>query len=323
MPTRHVAFALLVTVLLSSSVRADDPAVRIGVPNWTSVRMTANVIKAISERYLEIPVELVEEDNEDIYDDIRSGGEIDIHPEVWIPNHLAFKVDELSAEDGPMVMTATSYDAIQGICVTKDAAAGAEITSIHDLADPKKAAALDSDGDGKGELWIGSEGWGSTMVERVKARTYGYADMLDLRIMNEHEGLAALAEAVEANRPFAFFCYGPHYVFQLYDLTLLEEPAYNPARWKMVSPDQDPNWLENASIDVAWPPTRVHIGYTKALAEKHPELAELLENIQLNSRLVSGWTYAAEVDNVDPAAYADGWVRENPELVEGWLNGPE
>lgn len=42
--------------------------------------------------------------------------------------------------------------ATQGICVTREMADKYGVKDISDLADPKKAAVFDTDGDGKGEM---------------------------------------------------------------------------------------------------------------------------------------------------------------------------
>ena len=47
------------------------------------------------------------------------------------------------------------------------------ITAIEDLARPEVVKAMDSDGNGKGEFWIGADGWASANVNQVKLRDYG------------------------------------------------------------------------------------------------------------------------------------------------------
>ena len=51
---------------------------------------------------------------------------------------------------------------------------GQRISHINDLLSPDLSAALDTNGDGKGEMWIGATGWASTNVEKVRGRDYGY-----------------------------------------------------------------------------------------------------------------------------------------------------
>ena len=57
------------------------------------------------------------------------------------------------------------------MCVTKGTAeAYRHHRNLSDLTDPDMAAHLDSDGDGKGEMWIGASGWASTNVEKIRCQ---------------------------------------------------------------------------------------------------------------------------------------------------------
>ena len=50
------------------------------------------------------------------------------------------------------------------------------ITAIEDLGRPEVVKAMDSDGNGKGEFWIGADGWASANVNQVKLRDYKLYD---------------------------------------------------------------------------------------------------------------------------------------------------
>ena len=41
------------------------------------------------------------------------------------------------------------------------------ITAIEDLGRPEVVKAMDSDGNGKGEFWIGADGWASAMLTKL------------------------------------------------------------------------------------------------------------------------------------------------------------
>ena len=320
MKPRISCVLLSIIVGLSSANTADAADIRIGVPNWTSVEMTAHVIKIIAEQHLGLSVDLVEADNDTIYAAMGETGEIDLHPEAWLPNHQSY-ISRYGGDDGTVTLRELHYNAIQGVCVTRDAAEVHDVRTIHDLSDPSKASIFDHDGDGKGEMWIGADGWLSTPIEQVRARTYGYAETLDLEMMDESSGIEALDASINSGQPFVFFCYGPHHIFQLYDLVVLEEPAHDPKRWVIVTPNEADDWLEQSNIDVAWPPTQVHMAYARTLKERHPDLIAMLDAMSLNSRQVSEWTYARKVDGIDPAAFAQDWIVENNDLVQEWLDG--
>jgi len=313
-----IAVAFAATSFIAAGQAIAETAV-IGVPNWPSARVTAHVIKALAEKELGVEVTLAEAFNDEIFAGMGLGdGTMDVHPEVWMPNQEP-NVAKYVEEAGSVVLTPLSYDAIQGVCIRREVSEELGVTSIHQLADPAIAAQLDSDGDGRGDIWLGAEGWVLTTVERIKAKSYGYDQTLKLLVSEEADMLARLDASAKQGRPFVFSCYGPHHMFQVYDLVLLEEPAYDPARWNVVQPADDPAWLEKSSVDVAWPKVTVHIAYSTRLREVAPELADMLDRMQMNSRMVSGWTYAIEVDKADPAAFAAKWIKSRPGIVNGWL----
>ena len=87
----------------------------------------------------------------------------------------------------------------------------------------------------------------------------------------------------------------------------------------MLQPADDPNWYDKSSVSVASPPVTGHIAYSKTLEQRAPEVAKLLRNVQLDTDLLSSWSYAIAVDKKYPAAYAKEWVEANPERVNQWL----
>ncbi len=316
--TTRVAAAALFVAGFSAGAFAQDK-VTIGVPNWPSVKATANIVKVIAEDNFGTEVELVPTTNAVAFKAMDRGkGDIDVHPEVWMPNQANLATEYVD-QNKTVVMSEKPFLAVQGICVTRDAHDEHGVKSVQDLVNPDVSKLFDSNGDGEGELWIGAPGWASTNIEKVKARDYGYGEFFELTTIEETLVLAQLDDAISKGRPFVFFCYGPHHMFQLYDLVQLEEPEYDESKWVMVQPTDDPDWFDKSSVSVAWPPTKVHISYSKTLDERAPEVAKLLSNMQMNSELVSGWTYALVVDQADAEEFAKQWVADNPDIVNEWL----
>jgi glycine betaine/proline transport system substrate-binding protein len=62
------------------------------------------------------------------------------------------------------------------------------INSIYDLVTPQAQELFDLNDDGKGEIWVGAPGWGSTKINEVKVRDYGISDFLEPT--TEDEGLS-------------------------------------------------------------------------------------------------------------------------------------
>jgi glycine betaine/proline transport system substrate-binding protein len=310
---KYLPFAAFASTLgLAAPLLAAD--VVVGVPNWPSVTVTANIIKEIVEKNLGKTVELQTATNPVIFEAMDKGA-MSIHPEVWLPNQQAL-VDQYQAQ---VELNTHPTSAVQGICVNK-AALDAGIVDITDLTDPDKAALLDSDGNGKGEIYVGATGWASTTVEHAKAHGYGYDAVLDAVELDEGVAYAQLDAAITAGKPWAGFCYKPHHLFTVHpEMAFLTEPAFDAAAWVMVQPDQDADWMNKSSVAMAWPPAFIQPAFAKGLDQSAPEVAALLRAIDISADELGAFSYAVVIDQKDAAQVATDWIAANPDRVTAWL----
>lgn len=317
MQLKKTLTAALVAAGIGASSVATAAEVVIGVPNWPSVAAAANILKVVIEDNLGLEVELQNATNPIVFEAMDSGA-MHAHPEVWMPNqqnlHNTFVKDK-----GTVAMNPNGVAAFQGMCVPKFLADKHGIKSIDDLTNPDVAALFDTDGDGKGEIWIGAPGWASTNIEKIRAKSYGYDQTFELTESDETLAYANLDNAIKAKKPWAGFCYTPHYVFVLHDMQILEEPPYDASKWKVVQPTDDPAWLEVSTAPTAWDTAYLHVHYAKSIAKEQPEVAKLFHNMKVTTDDVSDWTFALVIDKKDPAEYAKEWVKNNEDLVLGWL----
>jgi glycine betaine/proline transport system substrate-binding protein len=247
---------------------------------------------------------------------------VDVHPEVWLPNHEALST-EYVVRRKTVKMSPQGVPARQGICATRYTRDHFGIRSVADLTDPEKAAVLDTSGDGKGEMWIGASGWSSTRIERIRAKSYGFAETMELLEADETMAAAAIDAAVAVDKPMVFYCYEPHHVFELHDVVYLEETPYDPRKWKIVDPASDDDWLAKSKADVAWPVSFFHIHYAAKLAEERPDIAAFLEAVRLDVDMVTDMTYSLVVERRDPSAFAAQWVSENSDRIASWRDAAE
>ncbi len=308
--TAGAAFLMMV-----GTVQAAD--VVVGSPNWVSVQATAHLIKVVLEDNLGLEVEVQNGTNPVVFEAMDKGS-MHVHPEVWLPNQQNLYETYVEGK-GTVIRNENGVTAFQGICVTKYTADTLGVSKITDLTDPAVASQFDSNGDGKGEIWIGATGWASTNVEKVRAKSYGYDQTLELSEMDETLALANLDAAVQQEKPFVFFCYTPHHMFALHDLVVLEEPAHDPDKWVVFQPTDDPNWLENSTAGVAWKDANLHIHFAKALEESQPEAAAVLSKIQLTTDQVSSFVFKVVVEKESLADVAREFVDNNPDVIDAWL----
>jgi glycine betaine/proline transport system substrate-binding protein len=315
MPASRKIASLLVAASLAVPAQAAD--VVIGVQNWTSIQITGEILRTILEENLGLEAELQTSTNPVIFEGMERGS-MHVHPEVWLPNqqnlHDKYVGERDVVDFNPHAVLADQY-----ICATKDTVDKHGIASIYDLTDPGNAALFDSDSDGKGEIWIGGSGWASTNVEKIRAKSYGYAETMELVEMDEALAVAALDAAVKAGKPHVMYCYTPHTMFSRYDLVPLEEPPHDASKWNVSQPTDDPNWLENSEAGVAWSPTKLHIHWAKSLAQSQPEAVALLSNAKFEAGMLTDLMYEVEVEGRSVQDVAGEWVGNNSSVVESWL----
>lgn len=315
MNTINTLAATLVFSVISGVTHAAD--VTIGVPNWPTAAATSNILKEVMEKYLGLDVALQSGTNAVIFEAMDRGS-MDVHPEVWLPNQQALH-DKYVKVNNTVVQDMNGVEATQGICVTKAVSEKYKIKSIFDLTDPAISKLFDRNGDGYGEMWAGPPAAASSMVERIKAKSYGYDQTMKLYELDEVLFLAELDASAKLDKPLVFFCYSPNQMFQMHDLVQLKEPAHNPLTWKVIQPTDDPEWLAKSNADSAWPEASLYIHYAKALEDKQPAAARLLSHVKLSLKLINDMSYALTVEKKDPQAYAKEWVVKNEDLVESWL----
>lgn len=310
-----IASMLLVGFTAPATVAAD---IVIGVPNWPSVRVTAHVLKTVLEDNFGLEVELQNGSNPVVFEAMDSGS-MHVHPEVWLPNqtnlHNKFVKEKKTVSFNPNGVAGD-----QAMCVTAATAERTGISELAELTNPDMAKNFDTDGDGKGEIWIGASGWASTNVEKIRAKSYGYAETMNLKEMDESLALAEVDAAVAQDKNIVFFCYTPHHMFALHDLVILKEPAYDGSKWSVKQPTDGADWLEVSEAPTAWDTAYLHIHYASALAETYPGAAKMLSQAALNTDIVSAMTYALVVEKQDPAEFAKNWVSDNANVVDNWLN---
>ena len=312
---RRITAAIAVSVLGAGAAQAAD--IVIGVPNWPSVNVTAHVLKVILEDSYGLDVELQNATNPIVFEAMDSGS-MHVHPEVWLPNQ-ANLYEKFVKSKGTVRMSPIGVAAFQGMCVTKYTADEYDVRKLSDLTDPDVATIFDTDGDGNGEVWIGAAGWASTNVEKIRAKSYGYDATMNLKEIDETLALAEVDNAVAQKKPIVFFCYTPHHMFALHQLVILDEPKHDPAKWNVIQPTDDPDWLNKSSAPVAWDLSYLHIHYAAALELDQPEVASMLSKVKLDTDIVSAMTYALVVEKQDPADFAKKWVSDNAGKVERWL----
>lgn len=311
---------LMTTAILTVfSAPAFAENVNIGVPSWTGAQAVANVLGAIVETRMGGTVEYVPGNNATIFQAMDQGkGDIDVHPDVWLPNQQSFTqkyVDEAKT----VTLSSNPYEGNQGFCVSKDFGTANNITDIADLGRPDVAALMDSDGNGKGEMWIGAPGWASANVNEVKTRDYGLLDFIEPIRAEESVKTARIKDSIAKGEGYAFYCYKPHAVWFMFDVEMLSEPAFDETKYTMLQPSDDADWYEKSSVATKDALKDVQIAWSNSLEGRSPAIAEFFSNFALTADDVSGLAFEISANGRDAADVAREWVEVNTDRVDAML----
>ncbi|NKC15580.1 MAG: glycine/betaine ABC transporter substrate-binding protein [Gammaproteobacteria bacterium] len=293
--------------------------VAIGVPSWTGAQAIANLLKVVVEERIGGQVELVPGNNATIFQAMHQGkGDIDVHPDVWLPNQESFTKKYVDGA-GTVQLSQNSYAGNQGFCVSKDFAKKLNISDIADFGRPDVAAAMDSDGNGKGEMWIGAPGWASANVNQVKVRDYDLLPFIEPIRAEESVKTARVKDSIAKGEGYGFYCYKPHAIWYMFDVVMVSEPQFDPAKYKMLQPSDSPNWYEESKVMTKDALKNVQIAYSKSLQDRSPAIFEFLGRFGLNADDVSGFAFEISGKGRPAADVAKQWVNTNSARVDAWL----
>ena len=315
---RMLALSAILAMSAVFSAYAQE-LVAIGEPNWTSGRAMAGLIKVVIEDKLGGKAELVPGTNAVIFKGMDRGkGEIDVHPDVWMPNQENFTREYVDTAN-TVALSEGSYVGFSAFCALKDFAEKHDIKTVFDLATPEIAKLMDRDGDGMGDIWVGAPGWASTKINSVKVRDYGITNFFKPIIAEEEVATASISTAQNKNEGYAFYCYAPHYNWFVFDMVRLEEPEHDPAKYDMKQPAEDPKWFENSKVTTGDKPKTIHVGYSRSLEKRAPSVAAFLAKIDMDTDTVNNFSYEIGVKKRSNVDVAREWVAANSDRVDGWL----
>ncbi|SNT73868.1 glycine betaine ABC transporter substrate-binding protein [Paracoccus seriniphilus] len=312
------AFTALAALSLATAASAQD-TVKVGEPSWPGAKIMSRVIAQVIQTRLGGVTEYAPGANAVIFAAMDGGrGDIDVHPDVWLPNQASFTEEYVDQKD-TVALSEGSYQGRSGFCVPTYMAEEHGMKSVYDLATPMAQELFDGDGDGKGEIWVGASGWASTNLNRVKVRDYGIETFLEPSTEDEAVFYARLKDAIDNREGVVFYCYAPHFVHALYDVTFIEEPEYDPAAYHMVQPDEDADWFAKSSISTGDQVKTVTVAYSKSLEQRNPAAAAFLGKIDMDADDLSQLTYQTVIKGQEVDEAVAVWLEENSDVVDGWL----
>lgn len=270
---------------------------------WDGIYLPTYVMKAILETQMGYTVEVVNGDSVPQFFELVNTGNADVFISAWFPtNDFTFEQYPNLVRVG-QVYGGADRDAFEGWMATNDFARQYDIDSIEDLFKPDVIAALDSDGDGRGELLGCPEAWACSQRHAEILADYGLDTAYDMDpIPDEETMLAQVDQRTNANDPAVFYMY---------------QPVAYPAEGTL---DDRAMWLAGTE---PYLPLAFNRGVTRSeFVASHPDVVHLMQNIQVSGadvgaamRRVANEGRSAQLLN----EIGQEWVTANEALVQSWL----
>jgi glycine betaine/proline transport system substrate-binding protein len=270
---------------------------------WPASELNVAVAEIIIEKELGNTVEIVALDENAQWDAI-SGGDVDASLEVWPSGHserIAEYIDDLgTVENGGLL---GPVGEIGWFVPTYVVDANPALATWEGYQDP----AVDFSSAETGELgrFLGADPSWVQYDEQIISNLG-----LPFQVIwtgSEEALLAEVSSAYSRQEPVLFYFYSPHAIFQEFDLTQVELPAYS-----------DECYADPAMVDCAYPKDELLKIFSANLAEKDADVHTFLSNMNYGSDAqIEMLAMVNEGMTVEEAAQA--WVDAHEDVWRAWL----
>lgn len=270
---------------------------------WPASELNAAVAKIIIEKELGNPVEIIALD-ENAQWDALSAGDADANLEVWPSGHgerIAEYIDNLgTVENGGLL---GPVGEIGWFVPTYVIEANPALATWEGY----KAAAADFASAETGDLgrFLGADPSWVQYDEQIIANLG-----LPFQVVwtgSEDALLAEVSSAYSRQEPVLFYFYSPHAIFQQFDLTQVELPAYS-----------DECYADAAMVDCAYPKDELMKIFSAGLKDKDAAVHTFLSNMSYGSDAqIEMLAMLNDGKTVDEAAQA--WVDAHEDVWKAWL----
>jgi glycine betaine/proline transport system substrate-binding protein len=338
MKRKIVYFILILTMLVaagcqSGSATADSKeTIKLADTQFQSLWINNAIAAFIIENGFEYPVETVEMTTPVAQKSLEEG-DVDIWMELWRANWLDHYNEII--ESGAIIDLGPTYErSAQGWYVPRyvidgDPERGLEplapdLKSVDDLPLYKELFA-DPEEPEKGLFVSCITGWQCAAINEVKIHAYGLDETYNILEPGSSGALdAAIAGAYKKGDPIFAYYWEPTWLIGLYDMVMLEEPAYTDACWeemKLSQGDERTVSLEDVqpSAGCAYETLAIHKGVNSSLAERAPDLVDFLEKLDITT---AGLNRAAAYMTAEEATADEAavwYLREYEDLWKTWV----
>lgn len=198
------------------------------------------------------------------------------------------------------------YRGSQGI-YTAGSAVPDSLSRLSELSDPDVAQAFDSDGDGKGEIWVGERGWAST------TRLHDLIDRefpnLEAEEYSETIFKARLEDFGRDGKPLLFYGYRPDWIHEMARTHSIHDLPATQA--------EDRCWSDS-TLPCRQGTVSVHIAHNSSVSTSHPDVSRFLQDAQFSQRTVNDFILQVDKNGREPRDVAAAWLANNDKTVNNW-----
>lgn len=264
-----MALTLLVLPVLGCAPEEEGTVVFADL-GWDSAQVNNRIASFILQHGYGYNLEFIPCDTATMFLGIQMG-DLDVSMEMWVENMEPQYSESLNA--GDFVDLGNNFgDNYQGWLVPTYMIEGADATapglkSVFDLPDYYELFE-DPEDKSKGRFTNSIPGWMCTGINTIKLSTYDLTDYYTDFVTGSSAALnASMASAYEKGDAWLGYNWAPTWVLGKFDMTLVEEPAY-----------EDNLFTEEAGYACAYPSNNVNVAVSNAFAEGNPDAVEFLDN---------------------------------------------
>ncbi|WP_164669644.1 ABC transporter substrate-binding protein [Virgibacillus doumboii] len=282
---------------------------------WNSIRVHNSIAQKIIEEGYGIDTEVTPGSTAATVQGLREG-DIDVYMEVWTDNIK--KVYNEAIEEGDIKKLSVNFDDnVQGLYVPTYVIEGDPERGIEPMAPDLKTVEdlknypelfADPAEPNKGRLINAPSGWAIEKAITKKMESYGLNEsFVNFRPGSDAAIVASLADAYKAGEAWVGYYWSPTAVTAKYDLTLLEEPEY------------DPEVYEKTKATEA-PPNDVVVAVHKDIPEAAPDVVDFLSNYETSADLTEqALNYMNKNEEASAEEAAMWWMKENEDVWTSWV----
>lgn len=281
---------------------------------WDSIRVHNRIAATILEEGYGYKTDVTAGSTAATFQGLRQG-DIQVYMEVWTNNIK--QVYNEALEKGDVKEVSVNFDDnSSGLWVPTYVIEGDEergikptasgLKTVEDLKDYAHVFE-DPEQPEKGRIIGAPSGWESSKIIEQKVETYGLEETYNyFRPGSDSSIVSSLAAAYKSGEPWVGYYWSPTWVTSMYDMTLLQEPAYDPEVWKETKGTQTP-------------PNTVTIAVNHEMTEMAPEVVEFLSHYKTSSQLTGDALVYLEKQQASPKETAIWWLKQHKDIWGKWV----